>query len=200
VQKLEIPNLVTHAFYEISKAEAKEAKLRGKLDISPQEYREIINLKSAVPQVFCKIGTILGKADNSTVIKMGKFGRTFGIISLIVEEFADIFDLQELQNRISNECPPLPLLQALSNPHIKAKVTPMLLDANLHEKNLKKVAEFVLQSAEVSRLCEKMYLNARSEMRQMTFIENKKIKLELTALLIEPLASLREALQTYSLS
>jgi geranylgeranyl pyrophosphate synthase len=197
-QKLEIQNLVTEAFYEISKAEAKAANLRGKLDIAPQKYLEIINLRSVVPKVHFKIGAILGNADNSTVIKMGKIGETFGFLSLIVEEFADLFDLDELQNRIANECPPLPLLQALENPHIATEIIRTLSEPNLSKVKLRQVAQFVLGSEEAKKLFEVMNSKAHSELLLLSFIKNKKMKGELSTVIMEPIASLRNSLQSRS--
>ena len=197
-QKLEIQNLVTEAFYEISKAEAKAAKLGGKLYIAPQKYLEIINLRSVVPQAHFKIGAILGKADNSAVIKMGKIGRTFGFLSLIVEEFADLFDLDELQNRIANECPPLPLLQALKNPHIATEIIQTLSEPNLSKVKLRKVAQFVLGSEEAKKLFEIMNSKAKSELLLLSFIKNKKMKGELSTIIMEPIASLQNSLQSRS--
>ena len=193
-QKLEIQSLMTEAFYQISKAEAKQTKLRGRLDTTPRKYLEIINLRSAVPQAHFKIGAILGNADTSTVIKMGKFGKTFGILSLIIEEFADLLDLEEFQNRLTNECPPLPLLKVLENPDINTEIIQTLSNTNLSDVKLRKVAQFVLESKETKKLLKKMNLQAQSEIKLLSFITNTKIKRELSLILTEPLASLENSL------
>ena len=193
-QKLEIQRLMIDAFYQISKAEAKETKLRGKLNTAPRKYLEIINLRSAVPQVHFKIGAILGNADTSTIIKMGKFGKTFGILSLITEEFADLFDLEELQNRIANECLPLPLLKVLENPDINTEIIQTLSNTNLCGVKLKKVTKLVLESEESKKLFKMMNFRAQSEIKKLSFITNRKIKRELSILLMEPLASLQDSL------
>ena len=63
----------------------------------------------------CRIGALLGDADETFIDKMGKFGLIIGNASLIIEEFADTFDFEELQRRFENEYLPLPILHALEN-------------------------------------------------------------------------------------
>lgn len=96
-QKRRILILVNKAFFDISKAEAKETVMKGKLDIPPEKYLEILRLKCVVPQVHCQIGAVIADANNEVIFKMGEFGKTYGIISSIVEEFADLLSTDELR-------------------------------------------------------------------------------------------------------
>ena len=94
-QRNAILSLVPEALFEISNAEAIETGLMKKLDTTPQEYLKIIRLKSVVPELHCKIGAILGNGDKRAVEVLGNYGRTFGIVSLIREEFIDLIEYQE---------------------------------------------------------------------------------------------------------
>jgi geranylgeranyl pyrophosphate synthase len=79
-------------------------------------------LKGAVAEMMCRIGGILGDADEETLESLSNYGRTVGILSTIKDEFEDTLDTLELQNRILNECPPLPMVYALQDPQIRKEV------------------------------------------------------------------------------
>ena len=64
---------------------------------------------------------------------LGQFGRTYGINSIIIEEFADMLNVEELRNRLKNEYSPLPIIYALQNPQIKANLLPLLNSDTLNE-------------------------------------------------------------------
>ena len=103
-QSKEIIKLVSEAVVEICTAEALEVKLHRRFDLTPSEYNEIIRLKAVVPELAMKIGAIVGKGTSENVDALGQFGRIYGINSLIIEEFADLLNNEELKNRVKNEC------------------------------------------------------------------------------------------------
>ena len=115
-QSKKIMKLVSDAIFEISTAEALETQLRGKLDLTPSELHKVIWLKAVVPELAMKIGAILGNGNSKAVKELGQFGRTYGINSIIIEEFADMLNVEELRNRLKNEYSPLPIIYALQNP------------------------------------------------------------------------------------
>jgi len=51
-------DLVAASMVEIVKAEAREASLWQKADVTPEEYFEVIKLKGGVAELHCKIGGI----------------------------------------------------------------------------------------------------------------------------------------------
>jgi geranylgeranyl pyrophosphate synthase len=186
-----ILNLVAQASFEISNAEALETQLKGRLDLSPEEYFEIIKLKAAIPELNMKIGAILGSADSKTVETLGHFGRTYGILSTIAEEFMDVWEYQEFRNRLKNECPPLPFLYALQNPHVKTKVLALLKDTRRRRNNFEEITEIVLKSQQVRKLKEELSKLTQKEIRQLSFVVNDKIREELKLLLLASLEYLQ---------
>jgi geranylgeranyl pyrophosphate synthase len=159
-----ITNLLIEAILEICAAEASEARLikRG-LHLSPNEYYLIIRHKAVVPELAMKIGAIVGNGSPKNVKSLGQFGRTFGVVSIIVEEFTDMFDENELRNRIENGCPPLPLIYALQAAKTKKVLLPML--GNLSDKevynrlieivvNCSKVQDFIKKNLALAINCE----------------------------------------------
>ena len=143
------------AILEICVAEASETKLikrRGLL--SPNKYFLVIRHKAVVPELAMKIGAILGNGSPRNVEFLGQFGRTFGIVSIIAEEFTDILDRNELRNRIENGCPPLPLIYALQATKTKNVLLPMLSNLSVKEVH-SRVIDAVISCSEVQDFIKK---------------------------------------------
>lgn len=144
-----INSLLTDAIAEICVAEELEAqRTKCHLDVSPDEYYEVIRHKAAVPELTMKIGAILGNGSPKDIATLGQIGRTYGIVSMIIEEFTDVFDPDELRNRLKNGCPPLPLIYALHTPVSRNALLP-LLTPNFSEKAHDKIIRFIISSCEV---------------------------------------------------
>jgi geranylgeranyl pyrophosphate synthase len=182
-QRKAILSLIPNALYEISNAEAKETHLMRKLDTTPQEYLEVIRLKAVVPEIHCKIGAILGNANKETTRSFGRYGRTFGIVSTIRDEFIDFLEYSELQNRLKNECPPLPMLYALQNSETRNKIKPFIESTNLKKRDAKKMVAIIIGSQEVQKLKRFMKKMVCEEMKQILPLSASQIENEVEALL-----------------
>ncbi len=161
VQSMEIIKLVSEAVFEICTAEALEIQLHKKFDVMPVEYLKVIKLKAVVPDVSIKIGAILGNGSVEAVKNLGQFGRIYGINSIIIEEFVDLLDSEELKNRLKNECPPLPIIYALQNPQIKTKLL-SLLTSNFNDSVHKDIVDIVANSNEMAVMQKILVSNARN--------------------------------------
>jgi geranylgeranyl pyrophosphate synthase len=181
-----IIKLVSEAILEICTAESLENQLRNKNDLKPEEYLEVIRLKAVVPEMSMRIGAILGNASAEQTYSLGTFGRIYGINSLIIEEFTDLLNIEEVKNRLENECPPLPMIYALQNEQIKTKLIP-LLSYNLNKDSHKKILEIVLDSKQTQALGNYLVNSAREEVKQLTKIIKENKREELENLLLVPL-------------
>ena len=182
-QRKEIVGLISEALFEISDAEVKESRLMKNLDAIPQEYFEIIKLKAVVPEVHCKIGAILGNADRAGVEALGNYGRTFGVASLVRDEFIDLHEYSELQNRIKNECLPLPMLHALQNLVIKNEVKAYIESSNPTRKELNRIMKLVLGSEQVRLLRRDLDLTVSDGIERLAAVGNNTSIKELESLL-----------------
>jgi geranylgeranyl diphosphate synthase type I len=186
-QSKEIIKLVSEAVFEICKAEALEVQLHGRLDLTPNEYQEIVRLKAVVPELAMKIGAILGNANSKDVKDLGQFGRIYGVNSIIIEEFVDLLNIDELRNRIKNECLPLPVLYALQNPQLKTNLLSLLNADSLTESAHEKIVETVLNSSELLGLQKILISNATTELKKLPKTVNGNIREDLENLLLVPL-------------
>jgi geranylgeranyl pyrophosphate synthase len=186
IDSKKIIKLVSEAILEICSAESLENQLRNKNDLKPEEYLEVIRLKAVVPELSMRIGAILGNASVEQTDSLGSFGRIYGMNSLIIEEFTDLLDIEEVRNRLENECPPLPMIYALQNEQIRTKLAP-LLSSNLSKDSHKKILEIVLDSKEIEVLGYYLTNSAREEVKQLTKMLKGNIREELENLLLVPL-------------
>ena len=182
-QEEAIVGITSEAFLEISNAEAKETFLRKKHDLTPQECFKLIRQKAVVPEAHCKIGGVLGNADEATIEALGRYGRAFGVVSTIRDEFIDLIEQPELLSRMTYECPPLPLLYALRNQKIKDEIETFAKSSSFAKKGMSKIVEIILSSAEVQDLKKVFDLEIKSGLKSLAFVKNPVIARELAVLL-----------------
>ena len=166
-QRKQIINLISKAIKDISIAETLEANLKTRIDLPPTEFYKVISLKAVVPELTMQIGAIVAGADKDNIKNLGQFGRIYGIISLICDDCADIFDPTELDHRLKNECTPLPLIYALQNPLYQKSLMP-LLNGDLSDiATLEKVGELVFDTPEVKRFLEEQMKASQKQLTKL---------------------------------
>ena len=154
-QRQELSVLIPKALFELSAAEVLERQLSKKSVIEPEEYFEIIRLKGVFAELQCRIGGIIGRADDETLEAIAIYGRTVGLLGTIKDEFSDVTNIPELTHRMQYECPPLPVVYAIRNEEVK-----MLVDEFVKQLTskvaVKKFAAIVLESEGVCDLKHKI--------------------------------------------
>jgi geranylgeranyl pyrophosphate synthase len=183
-RRKQILDLTLDATLEIGEAEAEELLLVKNHKATPQQYCELVRSKAVVPESICKIGALLANANQKTVGILGCFGRAFGIASTYRDEFADLMELPELKNRLTNEIPPLPMLYAMQNPELKEKIMPLLENPNLPSRQTNKIAKTILKSKEAQSLRQELDSIINKGLEDLKGLRNNKVEKEITSLLI----------------
>lgn len=178
--------LVSAAIVEICNAEAIEAGFSGRLDLASEAYFDVIKRKAVVPELAMQLGAIIGGGNASEIEALGQFGRVYGVISIIIEDLADLLNLEEMKNRLSNECPPLPLIFALQNPTLKQELMPLISSA-LNPQSHQKIIEIVLNSTEMQTLHGYLVKEVNLGIKSISLKIDEKIREELANLLLAPL-------------
>ena len=155
-QKKAVLELVKKAFLGMGSAEAEEASLRGRFDLPAEEYSRIIEAKVAVGEATMKLGAVLGGGTLQEIDTLGHYGRTLGILMISRDEIVDVFEADELQNRAKNECLPLPVLLAFNDPQRKDKITMLLENSKLTERQVDEIVKLVMDSPAVNKLKKNM--------------------------------------------
>jgi geranylgeranyl pyrophosphate synthase len=182
-QRERILQLVAEASFEISKAEALDSQIKTKLEVRPQDYLDIIRLKASVPQLTMKIGAILANGNMETVASLGQFGKTYGIVSLVAEEFMDLIEYREFKSRLKNECPPLPVLYAFQNEQRKNMILPLLSSRYLPKNDFQEIISLVMESKEVQKLKNEVNSLVEDGLIRLDAVSPQKVKGELGTLL-----------------
>ena len=151
-QRSEIIDLTYKALAEISKSAAMETKMQRKFNISPPDYLEVVRLRASVPQIHCMIGGILGGGTKKMISYLGKYGKIYGVVGTVIDEFMDLHDYNKFSNRLKNECVPLPVLYSLKNAAIKEEIIPLLNKFAISKKEHDSLVVAVLGSEEVRNL------------------------------------------------
>ncbi|UCG44860.1 MAG: polyprenyl synthetase family protein [Candidatus Bathyarchaeota archaeon] len=152
----DIWSLIGSRFFELGDAEALEASLKGKMNITPEDALKILMMKAATFDAHMRIGAIVGGGNQDVVDLLGNYGRVLGALLCVREEFIDVFEPEELANRARNECLPLPILYAFKNPHAKRAILNSLSKPKISSADAEKIVEIVFDDENVKTLRNKI--------------------------------------------
>jgi heptaprenyl diphosphate synthase len=182
-QRKAITNLIAKSMFEIVEAEAAETCLWKKVNVTPQEYFEVIRHKGSVAELHCKIGGILGCADKMALGNITNYGRIIGILSTMKDEFMDMLNYSELDHRIKNEMVPYPLLYALQNDKFKKQIMPFITKDDFSKKDLTFIAKSTFKSIEVKKLKAELRELGENELASNILLKRNEKENEATVLL-----------------
>jgi geranylgeranyl pyrophosphate synthase len=169
----EILDSIKNTFFEMSSGVAKETSLRSKIDISDEEYLNIISQKVATAEATTKIGAILGNGSEKEIAVMSHFGRTYGILLSLRDEFIDVFEADEIKNRLMNECLPLPILLALKD-NSKNTILVDLLKNNITQENVDRILDLSFECKANQELISQMKKMIEKEIISISSISKHK--------------------------
>lgn len=159
-QREKIVRATFESLTEISNSAAQEALMHKRFDISPKDYLEVVRLRAVVSETHCMVGAIVGGATTETVDVLSKFGRSYGIIGTVLDEFLDCLDYEKFGNRLSKECLPLPVLCALEDIELRKKILPVIKNFQVSESDYRLIMKLVMGSNNVKKLRENQIKSA----------------------------------------
>lgn len=148
----EIVEVLQKSLFELGNAHALELNLRGRIDADPEEYMRVVEMKAASIEADMQIGAIIGGGSNKEVEALAKYGRILGMLATLREEFIDIFEVEELNQRIKDEALPIPVLSAFQDKVSRKKMGKLLARGELTNKDVERLLDFVLESRFVAKL------------------------------------------------
>jgi len=173
-KKKAILGLAKQAFFDIGSIEAKEASLRRKLTLQPEEYLDIISVKVSVAEAAAKLGAMVGDGTAEEIENLGQYGKTLGTLMTIRDEFVDMFELDELKNRYENECLPLPILYAFKDDVLKKEILGILEKEELTETELERILELVINAPGVLKLGQHMHVSVEMAAKNLSIIKKNR--------------------------
>jgi geranylgeranyl pyrophosphate synthase len=144
----------TKAFlFEVIRAHVTEVELRNKKwNVKPEKYLQVLEEKAADIEGRMRIGAIFGGGTSNEIEGLGKYGRCLGVLLAVRSDFVDVFEPRELENRVKNECLPLPVLYALKNDNCRKGILRVLSRETISKDDAQELIEIVYQALENSYL------------------------------------------------
>ena len=137
-----ISDIIKRTFFELGDAEALALGIRGRTDVTPEDYIYIVRKKAADIEAYARISAILGDGSEEEIEALGEYGRLLGMLGILRADMIDMFDAKETIHRIKKEHLSLVILYALQNPEMKSSVLE-LVNKTKTEKDVEKLSAIV---------------------------------------------------------
>ncbi len=139
-QRQRILESIKNTFFEICSGVAKETELRGSTSFSLEEFLSIVERKVAAVEATMMIGALIGGGSDQQIAVLSHYGRIYGMLLSLRDEFVDVFEADEITNRLKNECLPLPIVLALQEDS-KNQLLSDYLKKEITDENLEKIVD-----------------------------------------------------------
>ena len=182
--------IIERQFFNLGDAEALEASFKGNVNISPEKCLHILEKKASNFEAHMRIGATIGGGGQSEVALLGAYGRALGISGFIREDFIDLFEPDELQNRVKNECLPLPMLYAFRKPQIKKDIMILLSKPKISDKDAEKIVDTVCEEKSVKIFKNRIHRLAEKTLKDLSRLGNPNLKSQMQTLIMGVLEDL----------
>jgi len=156
-----IIDIIKKTFFELGDAEALELQFRGRIDVTPEEYLQVVRKKAADVEAHTRISAVLGDGSKEEIEALSEYGRLLGMLILLRDDLIDMIDFEESVHRIRRECLPLPILYSLQNSKIKPEITSVLSRGRITKRGAEKILAIVEKAGGFNRVDEHMQKLAR---------------------------------------
>lgn len=162
--------------FEVGNAHALEVGLKERKNITPSTYLKITEMKAASIEADMHFGALFGGGKDKEVEVLAKIGRILGILATLRGDLVDVFDIEELRQRISVQDLPLPLIFAMHDQKIKGKVTRILSKSTIIKSDVATLVDSTLESKPVIELKKHMQLLIREGLSLTNKLSTKKLQ------------------------
>jgi len=144
--------------FEVGNAHALEVGLKERKNVAPNDYMKIIEMKAASIEADMHFGALFGGGEDAEVEVLARLGRILGVLGTLREEFIDVFDIEELHQRIAVQDLPLPLLFAIQDQETKGKIMSIISKPKITKSDVAELVDVTLGAEPVVKVKEKMQL------------------------------------------
>lgn len=155
---LKILEITKKLLFEVGNAHSLEICLKKNKRVNQNEYIKIIEMKAAAMEADITLGAIYGGANDSEIELFARLGKTLGVLVLLRDELVDIFDINELRQRIAVNDLPLPLQLAMQKNRKKSEITSILSKPKITKSGVSKLVDLTLDSEPIKDLKKEMRL------------------------------------------
>lgn len=144
------------ALFELGNAHALELDMKLRGEVLPDAYMRVLEMKASSIEADMRIGALVGGGTKEEIETLAEFGRILGMLATLREEFIDVFEVEELENRVHSECLPIPILYAMEDRESGRKIEKLLAKRGMTSKDIDRLVDIVFKSESVIRLKKKM--------------------------------------------
>jgi geranylgeranyl pyrophosphate synthase len=169
--------------FEVGNAHALEVGLKERKSVTPDDYMKITEMKAASIEADMHLGALFGGGEDAEVEVLARIGRILGILATLRDDLIDVFDIEELRQRISVQDLPLPLLFAMQDQEAKGKVMNILSKPRITSGDVATLVDFTLEAKSVVQLKNQMQLLIEEGLNLLKNLQTTKLQSQLQALL-----------------
>jgi geranylgeranyl diphosphate synthase, type I len=161
--------------FDVGNAHALELGLKGKLTGEPGEYLDFVKKKAASIEADMCFGAIFGGGTESEIKALSQYGRILGILTTLREEFIDIFEIEELAQKMNIDRLPIPMIFAMQDPKTKKEIEKILLKKRIAKKDLETIIDTVYETESVKKLKKEMEDFAAQAIYVLRILQGKEL-------------------------
>jgi geranylgeranyl pyrophosphate synthase len=143
--------------FEVGNAHALEVGLKKRKNIVSSNFMKITEMKAAGIEADMRFGALFGGGEDDEVEVLAKLGRILGILVFLREEIIDVFDIEELCQRISVKDLPPPLIFAMQDPETKRKIMKIISKSKITTSDVAELVDVTLVAPPVVKLKDEMH-------------------------------------------
>jgi geranylgeranyl pyrophosphate synthase len=174
---------VKKLLFEVGNAHALEVGLKERKNVTPNDYMKITEMKAASVEADMYLGALFGGGKDSEVEVLARMGRILGILATLRDDLIDVFDIEELRQRISVQDLPLPLSFAIQEQGTRGKVMKIISKPKLTRSEVATLVDFTLEAKSVVRLKDEMQLMVKEGFSLINKLSTAKLQSRLKAIL-----------------
>jgi len=122
----DIMKILNDTFFELGDAESSEFGFKTERNLTPDKYISVMKKKAADIEGLFHIGAIIGNATPLKASALSYYGRAFGLLSILRDDWIDTLDSEELRHRTQFETLPLPILYAMQTQEARTQILAIL--------------------------------------------------------------------------
>jgi len=147
---------IKELLFQVGNAHALEVGMKESKKFTPKNYLKITELKAASVEADMYLGALFGGGKKTEIESLAKIGRILGILGTLRDDLIDVFDIEELNTRLSINDLPLPLIFAMQDTKIRKKAKIIISKKKLTKQDATKLGFITLESKPVLRIKQEM--------------------------------------------
>jgi geranylgeranyl pyrophosphate synthase len=174
---------VKKLLFEVGNAHALEVGLKERKNLTPNDYMKITEMKAASIEADMYLGALFGGGKDAEVKVIARMGRILGILATLRDDLIDVFDIEELRQRISVQDLPLPLLFAIQEEGTMGKVMNIISKSRITKSDVATLVDLTLETKSVVWLKNEMQFLVGEGLILINELSTTKLQSQLQALL-----------------